>query len=205
MKVLNRKQRNRAKLRVIIIYGFSIILIFSGFHFYKKVYNSDYNSLKAENADRKVLLDKMSDIRNNISAIENYDAELQNAKQQKQIPSIGRIRLSIDSCMQNIDAIISAMVNDDQDEMEKEIYENYKTYQANREIIRFLHDELENCQAGSGGQESDPQVAIIIKDLRNLINQADQAVNGAGKRASKDELNDVKRLVKQMKARIDML
>jgi len=202
MNILNRKERKTAKLRAFIIYGVSIILIFFGFYFYGAVGSSDYNMLREGSSNQQVLLDKMRDIGNNIGAIENFDSELQNAKQQNQIAAIGRIRLSIDSSMTYIDEIITTIGDDNQDELSKEIYENYRTYQANREIISFLNNQLEN-QGGSGSM--DPEVRIILDDVRNLINQADEAVNGAGKRAGKNELNEVKRLVTQMKAKISML
>ena len=202
MKEINHIIRKKAKIRIFIIYGVSIILIFFGYHFFNKVENSDYNLIKDQYSDHQTLLQKMKKARENINAIETYDESLESAKSQNQIPSIGRIKLSIDSCMENINKIVISIESENKDELGDEVYQNFRTYQSNREIIEFLNDEMENSQ---GGGEGNPEVKIIIKDLINLINEADAKVNTAGKRASKDELDEVKRLVTRMKNKAAML
>jgi len=201
MNVLNRNERRTAKLRVFIIYGVSILLIFSGFYFYRSVGNSDYNRLRAGSTHQEELLTKMKEIRKNIITVESLDTDLQAAKQQNQIPAIGRIQLSIDSSMAIINEIIGTIASENQEDLTHEIYENYKTYQANRTVINFLNDQMAN--QGGGGME--PEVKLVIDDLISLIDQADQAVNSAGKRAGKNELDEVKRLVSQMKAKAGKL
>jgi len=202
MKEINHIIRKKAKIRIFIIYGVSIILIFFGYHFFNKVENSDYNIIKYQYSDHQTMLQKMKKARENINAIETYDESLESAKSQNQIPSIGRIKLSIDSCMENINKIVISIESENKDELGDEVYQNFRTYQSNREIIEFLNDEMENSQ---GGGEGNPEVKIIIKDLINLINEADAKVNTAGKRASKDELDEVKRLVTRMKNKAAML